>query len=241
MYRYPPQRHRLVSSVAHYTSSISAYVFPRSDLFQILTSAGRTCTVKTTMSHGSIGCVPPDFTCSTLAYILTFSEKQKDGAHDMSLDRCRIIECPLPFHPPHALPPLPSTRPRRISARPLRLSANRPARAHESPAHARVGCVPCLLAVPTRHHTILFSRKQRIRRHACTRTRGVDAGRGGAYALLRVLARSCIFVDALECWELDHDGCGYGRRQLSGSHYHTPFSLLDHVIVKSVFSSRYVS
>ncbi|KAH9983955.1 hypothetical protein BJV77DRAFT_232976, partial [Russula vinacea] len=49
-----------------------------------------------------------------------------DDAHDMSLDRYLVIERPLPCHPHQALPPLPSTRPRRILASPLRLSTNNP-------------------------------------------------------------------------------------------------------------------
>ena len=44
----------------------------------------------------------------------------------------------------------------------------------------------------------------------------MDAERARARALLRVLARSCNFVDALECGELDYDGCSHGWRQLSG-------------------------
>jgi hypothetical protein len=141
----------------------------------------------------------------------------------MSLDHRRIIEHPFPVHPHQALPPLPPARPRRVPTRALRLSANKSTCARESPAHTRVGFIPRLLAVPTRHHSIvLATRKQRIRRrHTCTGTRGVDAERGRARALLRVLARSRGFVDALECRELDYDGCDHGWRQLSGSHHHS--------------------
>ena len=158
------------------------------------------------------------------AFILTFL-KNKDRANDISLDHRCIVERPLPIYPHQALPPLPSVRPRRVPARALRFSANKPTHAHKSRAHIRVGSIPRLLAVPTRHHRILLARKQRVRRHACTGTRGVDPGRGGAHALLRILARSCVFVDAVECGELDHDGCGHGRCQFSGSHPHhfSPF------------------
>lgn len=57
MSRYPRPRHQPFSSVAPYTSSISAYAFPRSDPSQTQISAGKTCTVKTTTSHGSTGYV----------------------------------------------------------------------------------------------------------------------------------------------------------------------------------------
>jgi hypothetical protein len=139
----------------------------------------------------------------------------------MSLDHRRIIEHPFPVYPHQAIPPLPPARSRRIPARAFRLSANKSTCARESHAHTRVEFIPRLLAVPTRHHSIILAtRKQHIRRHTCTGTRGVDAERGRARALLRVLACSRGFVDALECGELDHDGCGYGWRQLSGSHHH---------------------
>lgn len=59
----------------------------------------------------------------------------------------------------------------------------------------------------------------------------MDAGRGRAHALLRVLARSRRFVDALECGELDYDGCDHGWRQLSGSHL---------TIIPSVIVSPYL-
>jgi hypothetical protein len=156
----------------------------------------------------------------------------------MCLDHRRIIEHSFPVYPHQAIPPIPPARPRRIPSCALRLSANKSTCARESPAHTCVGFIPRLLAVPTRHHSIfLTTRKQRIRRrHTCTGTRGVDAERGRARSLLRVLARSRSFVDALECRELDYDGCGHGWRQLSGSYHHSfrhccPL-LPDHILIK---------
>ncbi len=160
----------------------------------------------------------------------------------MSPDHRRIVEYPLSVHSHQAIPPLSSTRPGRITARALRLSTNKPTCARESHAHTRVGFVPRFLAVPTRHHSIfLATRKRCIWRNACTGTRGVDTERGGAHAFLCVFARPCVFVDAVECGELDHDGCGHGRCQLSGSHHHlSPFPLTNHTFVKSVPFTRYV-
>ena len=59
----------------------------------------------------------------------------------------------------------------------------------------------------------------------------MDARRGRAHALLRVLPRSRRFVDALECGELDYDGCDHGWRQLAGSHL---------TIIPSVIVSPYL-
>lgn len=141
----------------------------------------------------------------------------------MSFDHRCIIEHAFPIYTHQTIPPLPSARPRRIPTRALRLSANKSTYPRESPAHTHVGFIPRLLAVPARYHSIFLpTRKQRIRRRrTCTGTRGVDAERGRAHALLRLLARSRIFVDALECGELDYDGYDHGWRQLSGSHHHS--------------------
>ena len=70
----------------------------------------------------------------------------------------------------------------------------------------------------------------------------MDAERGRAHALLRVLACTCVSVDAVERGELDHDGCGHGQRQFSGSHHHLfpTFPIPGLIPVKSVLSSRYV-
>ena len=52
------------------------------------------------------------------------------------------------------------------------------------------------------------------------------------------------FVDAVECGELGHDGCGHGRCQLAGSHIvlsrHRFPPPPDSSVVKSICSSRYV-
>jgi hypothetical protein len=45
-----------------------------------------------------------------------------------------------------------SVRPLRVPARALRLSADKPAHSHKSRGHIRVGTIPRLLAVPTRHY-----------------------------------------------------------------------------------------
>ena len=141
----------------------------------------------------------------------------------MCLDHRRSVEHSFPVHPHQAIPPLPPARPRPIPSRALRIRTNKSTYTRESPPHTRVGLIPRLLAVHTRHYSIFLpTGKQRIRRrHTRTGTRGVDAERGRAYALLCVLACSRGFVDALERRELDYDGCGHGWRQLSGSHHHS--------------------
>jgi hypothetical protein len=63
-----------------------------------------------------------------------------------------------------------STRPCCIPTRTPCLGANKSTCARESAAYTCVRFIPCLLAVPTRHHSIfLATKKQRMRqRHTCT-------------------------------------------------------------------------
>lgn len=149
----------------------------------------------------------------------------------MSPDHPRIIKHPLPIHPHQAVPPPSSTRTGRVAARTLCLGADRPARARQPPTHIRLGHVPLLLALPARYHTVLFARKQCIRRSARAGARGVDTERGRAHAFLHLLACARGLVDVVERGELDYDGCRHGRHQLSGL-YHPlfyPLSRLTHV------------
>ena len=134
----------------------------------------------------------------------------------MSPDHHRIVKYPLPVHPHQALSPPPPARTRLVAARTLCLGADRPARARQPPTHIRLGHVPRLLALPARHHTVLFAREQCIRRSARAGARGVDTERGRARAFLHLLAHSRDLVDVVERGELDHDGCRHGRHQLSG-------------------------
>jgi hypothetical protein len=169
----------------------------------------------------------------------------------MCLDHRRIIEYSFTVYPHQAIPPIHSSSP--TPSHPLMCASSQCQQIHLRPrvAHThmcRVYSSPS--GAPTRNHSIfLTTRKQRIRRrHTCTGSRGVeslDTERGRARSLLRVLTRSRSFVDALECRELDYDGCGHGWRQLSGSYHHSfrhccPL-LPDHILIKSVgWFSRYV-
>jgi hypothetical protein len=76
--------------------------------------------------------------------------------------------------------------------------------------------VSWILALSSWNKSILTG-EQRVWWSARAGARSLDAGRRRAYALLRLLAHSCILVDAVEHRELDHDGRRHGCRQLSGS------------------------
>jgi len=158
----------------------------------------------------------------------------------MSPNHRRIIKYPLPVHPHQALSPPPPAGTRLVAARTLCLGADRPARARQPPTHIRLGHVPRLLALPARHHTVLFARKQSIWWSARTGARGVDTERRRARAFLHLLAHSRGLVDVVERGELDHDGCRRGRHQLSGL-YHCLFSLLSPLAHVWFVPSRYTS
>ena len=108
-----------------------------------------------------------DWVRSSLIYFTCIKSAAKkpylffeDCTHDMSLDHRRVIEHPFPVHPHQAIPPLPPARPRPIPTRAFRLSANESTCARESHAHTRVGFIPRLLAVPTRHHSIILATRK---------------------------------------------------------------------------------
>jgi len=165
----------------------------------------------------------------------------------MCLDHRRIIEYSFTVYPHQAIPPIHSSSP--TPSHPLMCASSQCQQIHLRPrvAHThmcRVYSSPS--GAPTRNHSIfLTTRKQRIRRrHTCTGSRGVeslDTERGRARSLLRVLTRSRSFVDALECRELDYDGCGHGWRQLSGTCLTRTFEamLKDRMIIAAEVLHKY--